>query len=109
MLGEEPLHHDRIAAGRPLAERPGLAAAIVAQPPRGRSHLMPWRDRLTQIPADHIDRNADLASDRLFADPTPRQRPNRGYHLAFEHRYVRGRRYEYVPLAGDRHVPLRFV
>jgi hypothetical protein len=59
---------------------------------------MPGGNRLSQIPANRIDRDADLAGNCLLANPATGQRPNRGHHLAFDHRHLRRRRYQHAPL-----------
>jgi hypothetical protein len=97
-LGEEPLHHDRVALGRSLVERPGLTAAFVGQPPCRRPDLLARRDGLTQIPPHRIHRDANLAGDRLLADAATRERANRGHQLPFDHRYLLRRSYQHVPL-----------
>jgi len=98
VLGQQPLHDDRIAGRRPGVQRPCFLSPFVRQTPRCGATLDARLDRPTQIPSDGIHRDADLAGNGLLPDTATRQRPDRGHHLAFDHRHLLRRRYQHVPL-----------
>ena len=68
--------------------RPPTAAARSAAPARPAAH------RRRTVPPDRVTRHAQLARNRLRAPPAIRQVANRGDQLAFDHRYLRRRRYQ---------------
>jgi hypothetical protein len=95
---QQPLHHDRIARCRTLVELAGRPAMLVTQPAGRRPDLHAGGDRLAQIAPHRIHRDADLAGNRLLPDAAIRQGANRGHHVAFDHRYLRRRRYQNASL-----------
>ena len=93
LIAEQPMHDHRILLGRAGVERLCVSDDVVGQPPR-RSHLLSRHDRVTAIPSHRVSRDAQLTRNRFRTPPAPRQLANRGDDFAFDHRYLRCRRYQ---------------
>ena len=92
--GQQSPHDHSIATCWAAVQLAGPRPRVVGQPPRRGSDLYTRPDRLPQISPHRVTRDADLACDRLATDPATRQLTNRGHDFAFDHRYLRCRRYQ---------------